>query len=112
MMTDSESLRASLTRWRRFLDASEDETTELVHFDHQGKPSIAYTRSLEATIAMVARGDVLHDVVGFFTVFNELHEGLYARIGESTFDKGRFIKGANRAGDKKDVTHPEGLGLA
>lgn len=94
---DVDSIELNTIQWRRFLDCPADECIELVTFDARKRVSVAYARTVEDHVRLLREADK-GDSTGSYTVFNRIHPGLYARIGE-----GRWTQYAARASDN-DVT--------
>jgi hypothetical protein len=92
------SLELSVIKARAFFGAADDETIEFTLFDTRKKVSVAYVRSLDEQVRLMVEADRRADVTGVYTCFNELHPGLFARIGE-----GRFVPFASRASDNDVV---------
>jgi len=84
--------------WRKFMRIASDETIELTYFNLKGKPVVAYCRSFADHVRLLTEAERSQDASGVYTIFNELHPGLYARNPE-----GKWIWGASRASDR-DVT--------
>jgi hypothetical protein len=97
-MGDNGSLEVCAALFRRFMLVSPDDTVELTLFDSRKKVSVAYARSEADQVRLMREADARADVSGVYTVFNRIHDGLYARIGD-----GRWVPFASRASDN-DVT--------
>lgn len=91
-------LDINVSLFRRFMLAAPDATVELTAFDSRKKVTVAYARSEEDHVRLLREVDARSDISGVYTVFNRVHDGLYARIGEN-----RWVPFASRASDN-DVT--------
>ncbi len=87
-------LERSTLAFRRFCGFSERDTVELTAFGGRQKLQVAYARTIEDQLRLLAMAEHQPELKGTYTVLNLVHEGLYARIGE-----GRWVPGAPRASD-------------
>ncbi|MFA4900887.1 MAG: hypothetical protein WC563_15320 [Brevundimonas sp.] len=98
MLEDNGSLEVSVSLFRRFMLAAPEATVELTAFDARKKVHVAYARSEADQVRLSREADARSDISGVYTVFNHIHDGLYARIGEN-----RWVPFASRSSDN-DVT--------
>jgi hypothetical protein len=98
MIDDNGSTEINAALFRRFMVVGPADTVELTLFDSRKKVSVAYARTEADHIRLMRDADSRSDVSGVYTVFNRIHDGLYARIGE-----GKWTPFASRASDN-DVT--------
>jgi len=98
MLDDNGSLDVTVALFRRFMLVVPDATVELTAFDSRKKVHVAYARSEADQVRLSREADARGDISGVYTVFNHVHDGLYARIGEN-----RWVPFASRASDN-DVT--------
>lgn len=90
-------LERSTLAFRRFLGLAATDTVELTAFGGRQKIHVAYVRSPEAHLDLLAQAEA-QSITGAYQCFNLIHEGLYARIGE-----GKWIPGAARTSDNEVV---------
>lgn len=97
-MFDTGSLEISVALFRKFMFVEPDATVELTAFDSRKKVHVAYARTEADHVRLAREADARSDVKGVYTVFNTIHNGLYARNGA-----GWWVPFASRASDN-DVT--------
>jgi hypothetical protein len=96
MIQASDELKRSTLDFRRFLALDEAATIEMTAFGGRQKIQVAYVRSVADQLRLLAAAEQQPELKGTYTIFNLIHEGLYARIGEN-----RWIQGAQRASDQE-----------
>lgn len=98
MLDDTGSLEVAVSLFRRFMLVPETTNVELTAFDIRKRVSVAYAMSEADHVRLAREADDRDDVTGVYTVFNRIHEGLYARMGAN-----KWVPFSSRASDN-DVT--------
>lgn len=91
-------LHRSTMEFRRFLALDDNATIEMTAFGGRQKIQVAYVRNVKDQLRLLADAEKQSELKGSYTIFNRIHEGLYARIGEA-----RWVHGAPRASDQEVV---------
>jgi len=90
----ADEIERSTLAFRRFLGLRPTDTVEIAAFGGRHKIQVAYVRSVEEHLRLLIAAEGQPEMVGSYQVFNLIHEGLYARIGEN-----RWVPGAPRTSD-------------